>query len=509
MASIDGGVPPESSFPLAGDNTGGHPASGTVGEFNPSDVTLPTVTFNPVSGNSRTPSNTVAVDVVDTPQGGLGSGLRRVVILVVYADGTAEIAYSGTAFVSPYSAGSSTSSITNGTRYTLQRSGDGWLDDFQLRVYVTDTSGNEPSSQPSTADYTVPTGVGTTDVTAPDVAFSTSGGDDNVTTGETVRVDITDDFGIGDVTIWAEYTVNSVTELVYAAAADLGLYTVTPSSITDGTRYSIVRGGSGWLEAFTLHVRVIDTSGNVTTTTHSYTVISGVGAADTAASTIEFDPTASELTVIDTVAVEITDNFDIADVTIWAEYTGANILELVYAGGSQQSPYVVVPTGSSPNIRYDITRGDAGWLEDFTLHVQTVDGSGNSANDTEDYTVPAGVGAGGGADTTGPTVTFVSPPEGTDITPDTELVVDVQDETSLALIILLVTFGGYPHTEAIYNGSAFLAPYAGGGSTPSSTVEVIAPNTHLRFHLRRFGGWPGPVSLYLAPVDRGGNLPEA
>jgi hypothetical protein len=109
-------------------------------------------------------------------------------------------------------------------------------------------------------------------------------------------------------------------------------------------------------------------------------------------------------------------------------------------------------------------------------------------------------------DSTEPTVTVISPAEGTPITPDTPLVVDVEDETSIALIRIFASFAGSTSSEAVYDGDGFLSPYTGGGSTPSSSVQELVPGLQFRFTLRRVGGWPGAVSLNVAAVDGGGNL---
>jgi hypothetical protein len=109
-------------------------------------------------------------------------------------------------------------------------------------------------------------------------------------------------------------------------------------------------------------------------------------------------------------------------------------------------------------------------------------------------------------DVTNPTVTVISPAEGTPITPDTPLVVDVQDETSISLVRIFASFAGSTSSEAIYDGDGFLPPYTGGGSTPSSAVQELVAGQHFRFTLRRVGGWPGAVSLNVAAADEGGNL---
>jgi hypothetical protein len=106
-----------------------------------------------------------------------------------------------------------------------------------------------------------------------------------------------------------------------------------------------------------------------------------------------------------------------------------------------------------------------------------------------------------GGETTPPTVTVVTPPEGTPLNPDTQLVVDVQDETGLSVNRLFATFANSSSSEAIYDGTNFLQPYA-----DFSSIQELTPGLHYRFTLRRTGGWPGAVALNVLPVDTSGNL---
>lgn len=103
-----------------------------------------------------------------------------------------------------------------------------------------------------------------------------------------------------------------------------------------------------------------------------------------------------------------------------------------------------------------------------------------------------------GNDDVNPTVTVVSPVEGSEITATTPLVVDVEDEQSLAIVLLYAEFPNRTGAEVVHNGTTFMAPYA----TNSSRVSI---EDGFRYTLRRDGGWPGDVSLTAIPVDRGGN----
>lgn len=105
----------------------------------------------------------------------------------------------------------------------------------------------------------------------------------------------------------------------------------------------------------------------------------------------------------------------------------------------------------------------------------------------------------GGSDVGPPTFVVVSPAEGTPIQPDTVLVVEIEDNVSVALAPLYAEFAGQTVAEMVYNGTALLAPYAA-----LSTVLDLG-NGGRRLSLRRTGGWPGDVNLTCIATDTSGN----
>lgn len=111
-----------------------------------------------------------------------------------------------------------------------------------------------------------------------------------------------------------------------------------------------------------------------------------------------------------------------------------------------------------------------------------------------------GLASGGGiGDTIPPTFTVVSPAEGTPVSPDTVIVVEITDNAAIALAPLYAEFPGHPSAEMVYNGTALLAPYA----ALSSVVDL--GDGGRRLSLRRTGGWPGDVSLTSIATDTSGN----
>lgn len=100
------------------------------------------------------------------------------------------------------------------------------------------------------------------------------------------------------------------------------------------------------------------------------------------------------------------------------------------------------------------------------------------------------------ADTTDPTVTLISPAEGTTLLPSTTVVVDVTDNSSFRRVLLAIQFGGTGAPELAHDGDGFTTPYRG------STREVISGGW--RYTLARNGGWPAALRLDVYAIDAAG-----
>jgi len=101
-------------------------------------------------------------------------------------------------------------------------------------------------------------------------------------------------------------------------------------------------------------------------------------------------------------------------------------------------------------------------------------------------------------DTTPPTVTVVSPPEGTPLRPTDTVVFDVDDDggpTALRHIEVRAPQGDA--VETIWDGTGFVGPY-----TSSSRVETA---TGYRFTVQRNGGWIQALALEVDAIDTSGN----
>lgn len=104
-------------------------------------------------------------------------------------------------------------------------------------------------------------------------------------------------------------------------------------------------------------------------------------------------------------------------------------------------------------------------------------------------------------DTTPPVVTFVSPPEGTQVEVNDALVFDVTDETELGRVLVVLYIAATADQELAFDGTSFTARYLA-----LSSVTPISGG--LRFSLRRTGGWTAAtnITVRVFAVDGSGNL---
>ena len=99
----------------------------------------PTVIYSPSTGTTISATQSIQVDVADDS----GEFCRVFIIARFDATGDWEAAFDGTNFSPRYRASSSVSTITNGFRYNVLRTG-GWTATPTIHVIPIDAAGNEP-----------------------------------------------------------------------------------------------------------------------------------------------------------------------------------------------------------------------------------------------------------------------------------------------------------------------------------------------------------------------------
>lgn len=99
-----------------------------------------------------------------------------------------------------------------------------------------------------------------------------------------------------------------------------------------------------------------------------------------------------------------------------------------------------------------------------------------------------------------PAISGITPAAGTAIFPTTTLQFDVVDnDSAMRLVMVTASFAGFPRTEVIYDGTAFVQPYVNAETTAATITNG------LRFQVKRNGGWPGSPTLTPYAVDVTGN----
>jgi hypothetical protein len=109
-----------------------------------------------------------------------------------------------------------------------------------------------------------------------------------------------------------------------------------------------------------------------------------------------------------------------------------------------------------------------------------------------------------------PTITVVSPAEGSVVARNTQIVVDVVADVSVGSLRRCVlsarlsnTDQPIPVEELVHDGIAFSAAYTGGANNRSSITRGY------RFTLCRVGGWRGSqLTLQVIAVDVAGNVAQ-
>jgi hypothetical protein len=213
-----------------------------------------------------------------------------------------------------------------------------------------------------------------------------------------------------------------------------------------------------------------------------------------------FSPVAGAVSRAAAVGFTVTDPDGFSSIFVWAVLADGSTV-VVYDGSAFGPEVNAASTvGGTTTKSFSITYDGAGWPDDYTLHARAVDAMGASATTSAAYTITDPPAAPEAPDTTAPTVTLVSPADGSRIGRYRELVIDVTD-TQPFTAILWITYPGSTPDDLVYVGGwGFAKRYA-----VNSTVATIGGG--YRYTLRREGGWPAHPTVYVKPFDASGNTP--
>lgn len=103
------------------------------------------------------------------------------------------------------------------------------------------------------------------------------------------------------------------------------------------------------------------------------------------------------------------------------------------------------------------------------------------------------------SEATSPTVSGVSPVEGSTLGQFDAVVFDITDVSGIGLAVVLVEYAS-GECECAYDGSSFTASFEN-----ASTVETLTGDGR-RFSIKRFGGWKMAPTVRVKAVDTKGNV---
>jgi hypothetical protein len=358
------------------------------------------------------------------------------------------------------------------------------------------TSGTPDAYQVTSSTLLLDAGTAA-DTTAP--VISTTAGS-SIARTDSVSVDVTDDSGDpGTVEIWA-VLADGTALTVYDGADFLGVFAAssTRTPITDGYTYEAAPAAPGWPSVTVeLHVRAIDAAGNGAEAFETYTV------SDPPAAPVigGFSPSdGGSITRTGTVVIDVTDDEGrtaITLVTIFATLADGTVVG-VYDGAAFGALFSASRTNITDGYRYTFAHASPGWASStLAFRIVAVDAQGRTTTHTTyNLTISNPPSA---PDTTAPTVTLVSPADGSTIT-RTPIVVDVTDASTFAALFVWVTYNDGRAPDLVHDGESFQVPFAG-----NSTRVSISGG--YRYTLRRAGGWPAAPTVHVLPVDTAGNTP--
>lgn len=452
--------------------------AGVLAVANALDTSPPVLSANsPANGATLTVNQSIAVDVTDAG----AAGLARTILVAEFSDGgPPEVIRKESAYQTGWSG--STSSITNGTRYTFTRTA-GWRSTPTIKLYSRDGLNNEGNFVSSLA-Y-----VYAADTAAPTMAANTpSNGATLTTTTQDVSVDVTDASTISRIILKASYSDGGVEEVVYDGAAYATGYSGSTSSISGGTRFTFHRT-AGWRSTPTIKLQSRDSLNNEANFVSS---LAYVFSADTTAPTIAAHgpPNAGATLSTSTtdVVVDVTDSSTISKTILVASFGDGKPPELVFNGSAFVTGYSGSTSSITNGTRYTVHR-TAGWRTDPTILLYARDSltNENSFSGSVAYVFTP--------DATGPSLAGHSPSPGSTLSTSTSAVqLDVTDVSGLATYVVAALYDD--GTEEIVYSGGFTDAYT--GSTSS-----ITNGTRLQFY--RAEGWKENPSFLLYATDSLGN----
>lgn len=458
-----------------------------IGEY-----TVPTISFVTSSPIDRTDS--VVVEVTDT------EGLAGVVIKIVYSAVEA-VAYTSTELFGDYAGSSSISPITNGYQYTLVNDSDeGWYEDFTIEVHAINSNGHTSDSTSST--YVVSDALGFPaegDEIPPVIDFVTASPIDRA---DEVVIDVTDELALGDVVINAAYIDGSHTVYTVLGFTDRYATSSTVTPISGGKRFTLINT-DGWYSDVEFTVRAnnrfrtpTDGGSAYTEDSFTYEVTDGLGFPESIIPGEDPDITwvtaAGTIPAANSVTVDVTDDIDLEDATIWVTY--GSLKHIIYSRNEFSSIYSTSSTSSISGGTRFILANDIGWYDDFTLNVLAIDTYGNETTANRSWTVTDGPGLPLDEDPGDPPDIEFS--GSSSISASGSINFTVTDDGTLGSVTVWAEFDGL--CELIYTSEGFTGNYG------NDSTFVPTSSSEWSFSLISETGWYDDLRLWVLATDSTG-----
>lgn len=344
--------------------------------------------------------------------------------------------------------------------------------------------------------------------TAPLIENVTPTASSSILRTATISFDITDDEDLlQNAIVEAIYTTGNI-EVVHDGSAFGAQFSGARVPITDGYSYSFSRDDAGWpTSTLTIRITAVDSAGNEgAPADYAYTVTNPLNPVEVVLDTADpvvtnFSPAVlSSITRTASISFDVTDDEALALIIVMAE-RGSGQVEVVHDGTNFVGVFAGSRTPISGGYTYTVSRGGYGWPEaDLTLHVVSVDTSGNQSSPTTfGYTItnpldPVEV----VLDAVVPTVSNFAPPVLSTILRTDSIAFDVEDDSGSFGSIIVAAKRGSGRTEIVHDGTVFVDPYSG-------TRTPIANG--FSYDIERGGyGWPeADLEIQVYAVDLGGN----
>lgn len=460
----------------------GTSAFGEIADSTGQDLVPPVIdTFSPTDGSTIARTGTAGFHVTDD------TGTVTPFVFVLFADGTEETVYDGSAFVGAYT-GSTKGTIANGYSFTVSRSGNGWRSaTIAFTIVAIDGGGNVVTDSSYNLVISNPASVPVIDTLSPADGST-------ITRAGTASFHVTDESGSLVRAVVAVTFADGTSEVVHDGVSFLGAYaSSTRGSITNGYSFTISRSGNGWRSAtLVFTILAFDGDGNITASTTYDLVVSNPAAVPVVDT---FSP-ADGATILRTASAgfHTTDEGGTPSRVVVAAVLADGTNELVHDG----SAFVGAYTGSTRGVisngySWTILHASPGWPSSVAFKIFVFDADGNVTADTSYNLVvsnPPGA----------PTIGTFSPADGSTILVTDTASFNVNDETAVTAMFVSVAHSNGV-SEVVWDGSAFSSTFSTSTRTPNGNGYD--------FVIARGAGWlAAGVSFNIVATDGDGNITQ-